>query len=727
MRWSIYMLGLGLIGLSLAAGCQQSCYVAEPDLVAASKTLGIPPDAENDPTAGIVPFLGEVSEPATILNPDRTPRYFTLQEALAIALESGTVGLQSIRSPGIPTDDLVTFTGNGVVGSDAVRVFALQPAAQGAAIEANLARFDAQWLNSMTWNTVDNPTQGLSAFTNGSTAALSTALAKPLPTGGVAGITFSTNYQNLSTPPSFLFRVLNPAYTTNLQFGFEQPLLRYYGVAINQLLAAFPASSLYPGINSRPAAVAPEGLLITRLRFDQSRAEFERRVNFLLLNVEVAYWNLYGSYVSLFAAEQGLRMARESWRIGKANFESGKFNPIQFAQVRAQYEQFRVDRLLAVSKVLDNERALRILLGMKMEDGTRLIPADAPTLAPYLPNWEAAYHDALSLRPELILARQDLKAKQFALTAAKTLLKPDLRLQATYSLVGLGSRLDGNGTFEGANGPQTTNSLRSLTSGDFVNWTVGLTMNMPIGFRNELAQVRQARLALAQAYAILKDQEKKAHNVLTKQYRQVIETYKTIEIRRLRRLTLATELKNLNENVEAGSLDPTSRTYGDSLLDAQRLWAQALSDEYQAIVDYNNALALFEFAKGTIQHHDRISIAEGPLPPNAQIRAVEHERQRTNALVVRERSMRSFQPGRQSVVTVWPEDSAPRLPSLWDQPPELNKQAPPASELDQAVSDAAPQRSGPWQQDNPPGPTLPAMTVQPVSTTQFENQARSLK
>ena len=42
----------------------------------------------------------------------------------------------------------------------------------------------------------------------------------------------------------------------------------------------------------------------------------------------------------------------------------------------------------------DRERALRVLLGMKMEDGERLIPVNAPTLAPYVPNWQAALDDA---------------------------------------------------------------------------------------------------------------------------------------------------------------------------------------------------------------------------------------------------------------------------------------------------------------------------------------------
>ncbi len=686
------MLWLALLW-TVPTGCQKQLFVTEPDLFESGLRLGLPDRPETDPTAGVVPFLGPVADPATVTDPERPPRYINLMEAIAIALESGTVGGQATRAPGQPTDDLVSFTGAGVAGSDAIRVFALQPAISGAAIDAAIGRFDAQWITSMSWNAQDNPTQGLSSFSNGSGADFSTALAKPLPTGGVAGITFSTNYLNLIAPPSAgLFSVINPAYSTNLQFGFEQPLWRNNGVAINQLLDSFPGSFLFPGLNSRVSAVAPEGILITRLRFDQQRAEFERRLNYMLLNVEVAYWRLYGAYVDLFSAEQGLRMSLETWRFANSRYQAGDYDPVQLAQTRAQYEQFRAERLVAVGLVLENERALRVLLGLPIEDGTRLVPADAPTLAPVVPNWEAAFQDALSLRPELVMAREDLKAKQFAMLVNQNLLRPDLRFQASYTMVGLGTRLDGSGTIPTPGGSLPSNSLKTLFSGDFANWNIGLTMNMPIGFRTEFARTRQARLELAKAYAILKDQEKKAHNILAREYRQVIEAYKTIEIRRSRRQTLGQELKLLADKVTVGTIDPTSRKFGDSLLDAQRLWAAALSEEYKAVVDYNNALVQFEFAKGTIQSHDRVVVAEGPTPTCAQVRAVEHERERTAALVLSRRSglpPRPANPGGQSVVDHWPEHSAPALPSLWDKGPGMDK-----IESAESVPDFAPAPRG---------------------------------
>src|SRR5206468_4909621 len=129
------------------------------------------------------------------------------------------------------------------------------------------------------------------------------------------------------------------------------------------------------------------------LRFDQSRAEFERNVNFMLLNVEFAYWNLYGAYYTLYSREQGLRQALVSWQVNKLRFDAGQVPVQDLEQTRAQYELFRAQRITALGRVLDAERQLRGLIGLPIEDGCRLVPADTPTLAFFVPDWCAAENE----------------------------------------------------------------------------------------------------------------------------------------------------------------------------------------------------------------------------------------------------------------------------------------------------------------------------------------------
>src|SRR5262249_24964411 len=158
--------------------------------------------------------------------------------------------------------------------------------------------FDAHWVTSMAWNQLDQPSifptlgvPGL-AVNQADLATVASTLLKPLPTGGVAGITFRTDYQLTNDKAA----LVNPSYRPVLQFVFDQPLLQGFGVEINQLRSTLPGPS--PGIPgfSPPAGFLPgfplsgltEGIVITRLRFDQQRAEFERNVAWMLINVEIA-------------------------------------------------------------------------------------------------------------------------------------------------------------------------------------------------------------------------------------------------------------------------------------------------------------------------------------------------------------------------------------------------------------------------------------------------------
>src|SRR5262249_52352055 len=328
-----------------------------------------------------------------------------------------------------------------------------------------------------------------------------------------------------------------------------------------QLRATHPGSVLTPF----PTGGRVEGILITRLRFDQQRAEFERNIHLMLVNVEVAYWNLYGSYWNLYSREQALRQAFEAWKINRERFEAGRIPVQDMAQTRAQYEQFRAQRITALGQVLENERALRIIIGLPVEDGTQLIPVDAPILTPYQPDWATALNEALALRPELVLARDDLKFRQLDLINQKNLLLPDLRLTATYTPNGIGTSLDG-----GRGNPN--NAFHSLARGDFVDWQVGLRMDVPLGFRDAHAAARSGTLNLSSSYDSLQDQEKRAEQFLASQYANLVQFYELIRAQRSQREAAAIQLEARFKEFLAG------RGTLDFLLESQRVWADALRD-----------------------------------------------------------------------------------------------------------------------------------------------------
>lgn len=657
-RWKTKLAALLMFGG--LAGCKQPLYMTVDDQKAVT-AAGLPRHFESDPNVTAIPTELNYAKPPDVDHPDRPARYMTLPEAMAIALEQGTRGSQSSAQVfqgarsfatnnsgfGVYGDDLVFSTGRGVSGDDAIRAFALDPAIIAADIEGALSKFDTRWLSTMNWQKNDTAvTNVFNNLSNGDTAAFSSGLFKPLPTGGLAGITFNTNYTKLANPPTG-FQVVNPSFQPSLNFSFEQPLLRSYGIAINQLLPSHPGSVQQNGFS--PTGGRSEGILLTRIRYEQSKHEFERTVNVMLFNVEFAYWGLYASYFALYAAEQGLRQAYVTWQLTKSELDAGKKTAHEVAQVRAQFANFRGQRVQALQNVLNWERQLRGLLNLPVEDGRRLVPADAPTLSPYKPDWTSAVSEAIANRPELQIMRQEVRARQLDVMVQKNFTRPDLRFLASYNVNGIGTRLDG---------PEPDNAFGSLSNNKFNNWLLGFRLDVPLGTRDAYSAVRVAQLNVARSMILLKNQEDKAARYLAAVHQQLSSTYHLIETAREQRQALADQLRGLYARIQAGK-DPLI-----TILDAQQRFAAALQAEHDAIASYNIAIAGMQYAKGTIMQYNNVHIAEGPLPNCVMTRAADHYRQRGEGLVTRSREQ-------------LPAGDGPHpLPSLLEHQPETPKTPP---------------------------------------------------
>ena len=605
MRWTLRCWVMALVlPATVIVGCMSRALPIHPRMELPARSEPIePPPATVPTTTHPAPTSPAVPGVRTIRDPQAAIRLISLSECIALALE------------------------NGRVGDTPLRVLLYDPAMAGAAVDYALSRFDAIWQTSMNWETLDEPV-GVAAQTaltqqnslNLQRAELNSRLIKPLPTGGVTSLSLNTEYEfgDLNSP-------VNPAYRPRLVFGFEQPLLQGAGVTINQLRESHPGAVTLPFLTRGNGP----GILLARVQFDQSRAKLVAQVQDLLLQVEQAYWQLYAAYWNLYSREIGLKQAYQAWMVGKEQFKAGELTAPDLAQLEAQYFAFRVQRMDALGNgtgrpgVLEAERQLRQTIGLAAEDGYQLVPCDAPTEAAYLPCWQTAQSIALSQRPELHQARQEVKQAELRVRRANDYLLPDLRFGATYDINALGSRLDG---------PGDQNALRNLAANNFNNWTLGLRLEVPIGFREAHSRVRIEMLRLAQQIARLNDQEQQAVLSLQRSYRELLQAQDRIPLLRARRQALAQQYQGqfeLFKSGEAGQLNV--------LLEAQRNWVESLREEQDGLVRYANALADFERQKGTLLEHDNVTIIEGELPNFARQRAEQYIQQRENAWQLRTR------------------------------------------------------------------------------------------
>jgi hypothetical protein len=361
-------------------------------------------------------------------------------------------------------------------------------------------------------------------------------------------------YNDPHGKPRFLS--LAEARAITLEQGSAQPALLFPGVQVAEPPHVQPAQVL-----ADPKSA--HGIFLVRPP-DRPPLEFERNVNQMLLNVETAYWNLYGSYWNLYSREQGLRFAYLAWQSVRERYAAGSVSRGDLAQARGQYELFRGQRLSAVDTLLDNERQLRALMGLPIEDGTYLVPSDAPALAPSSPDWQKALRETLARRPELQMARIDVAANRLNLLRIK--------LQQAWDVFCSDTPEDQSG-----------------------------------------ADVRMARLQLARSCAVLHDQELKAERFLGLEYRRITSNYEQIRAQRAQREALAQQMRAREEEFRVG------RRTVDIVLEAQRFWSDALANEYNAVVAYNNALCAFQYAKGAITRHAHVTITDH-LPNSTALR-----------------------------------------------------------------------------------------------------------
>jgi outer membrane protein TolC len=420
------------------------------------------------------------------------------------------------------------------------------------------------------------------------------------------------------------------AYQNNIEMEFRHPLLRGGGIDFNQL--AGPSNT--PGVIN--------GVIIARINTDIILGEFEISVRDLVSDVENAYWDLYYGYRDLDAKIMARDSALETWRRIRALYENGRRGgeAEKEAQAREQYFRYQAEVENALSGRLLNgthtnngsqggtfqsnhgvyvaERRLRMLLGIPINDGRLIRPADEPSLARVEFDWEETLVEALDRRPEIRRQRWQIKKRELELQANKNFLMPELDLIGRYRWRGFGRNylVDGNdpGRFDGA--------LNNLFDGDFQEWQLGLELSVPLGKRQAHAAMRHAELQLARDRAILHEQERTIVQSLSNAIADVDRAYSVLQTTYNRRHAARQEVAAVQAAYESDNATL------DLLLESQRRQAEADGSYYRSLVEYSLAVKNVQFEKGSLLAYNSIYLEEGRWPEKAYADAAERERLR---------------------------------------------------------------------------------------------------
>ncbi len=588
--------------------------------------------------------LDEVTQaqrPITVVDPDFQSFYdLTLEQCVAIALQNakvlrgyGTPGLQGTRvSPGV--DGLV----NGPAAAGTIFNVAIRESEPGLigvpgqisgpsqvlsntnldvnqGVETALAEFDAQFTTSAFWATNDEPRNVAPVVGNPFDRSVfvqdrvqwQSEIAKKTANGTQIFFRNVNVYTNNNVPlvsdppPNTGFQNLASWYRTALEVEMRQPLLRGRGAFFQRM-----------------------PIVISRIGTDQELANLEAQLQNMVTNVEIRYWDLYCGYRNLDAAKIGRDAALKTWRIVYDQFQGGADVDIQqVAQASEQYHFFESQVIDAYNSLLNAESSLRWLMGIASTDGRVIRPIDEAVMAPIEFDWCATLNEALCFRPELRLERWEIKKKELALAYSKNALLPELEVTGLYRWLGLGKNYVSNDNPALNFADPSSGAWNDLYGGDYQEFQLGVDYRMPIGFRRELSNVRNAQLKLVREIARVEDMELDVT-------RELSETFRALDANR--RIMLASFNRWRDTTIEEEHFEEITRLGLETLdvaLDAQRRRSQAEIAFYTALCEYNKALALLHRRKGTTLAYNSICFAEGQWPGKAYQDAAENARRRS--------------------------------------------------------------------------------------------------
>jgi len=293
--------------------------------------------------------------------------------------------------------------------------------------------------------------------------------------------------------------------------------------------------------------------------------------------------------------------------------EVGTLAPIEILNAQATVATREADILDAEAQVKNNEDILKTRINLSAEGKSaglaEIIPADTPEYKKKDMGLDEALSIAMQNRPDLKATLIDLKNKEIDLSYTKNQLLTDLSFQASYWSPGV------SGTYiiyppENPFGDPTAiipggagDSLKDAFGFKYKNWSVGLTLSIPLESIFSRASYAQARVDLEQAKLRMQNQEQQIFLEIKTAVRAVQTNYKRVQAYKVARELSKKKLEAEEEKLKVGL------TTNYFVLQYQTDLTTSQSQELKAIIDYNLSLAQLSQTIGMSLKERNISVS----------------------------------------------------------------------------------------------------------------------
>jgi len=382
------------------------------------------------------------------------------------------------------------------------------------------------------------------------------------------------NFNNTRLETSQSTALRNPAFTSNFQAQYTQPLMRNFRTDQTR-----------------------SSLLITRLQQQITDLNLRSTLTITEASVRNAYWDLVFAIENVEAARRSLELSTKLVQDNRSRVEIGTMAPIDIVQAQAEEATRRQTFVTAEATRRTNELALkRLIVGGTDDDLWNAViePTDRPSPVAEPLDLEGAVRNALANRADIAVAQRSLEQNQIAMTNLRNQTLPDLNLIANYNLQGRGGPVLVRQ--QGAIGGAVTSTipggyrdaLRTLGNFAAPTWSVRLNFNYPIGQSQQEANYARARVQVSQTQAQVRQAELIIATEVTNAALTVQNSLEAVQASAVARELSEQRLAAAQSKFEVGMAT------NFEVVQAQRDLADARSTELRNILNYRKAQVDFE-------------------------------------------------------------------------------------------------------------------------------------
>lgn len=377
-------------------------------------------------------------------------------------------------------------------------------------------------------------------------------LLKKLPTG----TELELFWENQRYETDSNWALVNPSYNAALSLGISQPLLKDRGREVQ---------------TASIRAAAKEVEAVSYL--------VDSRAADLAASVKSAYWDLVFAGRDIEVRRISLDLAEKLREETRQKIEAGIMAAVEIHEPDAEVA-LREERLIDAERaVADAEDALKLLLNMKEWDRS-VNPLDRPVIHDRLPVYDEVLTNAFARRGDLKAADLSVEAARIVSDKAGNQILPSLALTGSVGI--------------GGSGESYGESLTEIAEDTESRWQLGIVFSTPLEKNTARGNYHQARAELAKARTRAEILRQELRRTAREAVRNVRLTRKGVEAASKTSLAAEKRLETEENKFKVGLAT------ANDVLEAQEAYAQALSNEELAKINFAKAQAEIDRIQGRV-------------------------------------------------------------------------------------------------------------------------------